>query len=460
MNEHRFSFGWAILLAIIAVVGCGMFPISHAAESDSNEPPVDESVGTAELSIPADSRTGNDADSAQLTPSEAEEISATKGDKSDSEANSGLGLTAPAAATDDIDSVGDEPKDESKRERLKWEDSVPPLDSEFDWIQLVSGEWLKGEFKTLYDYRVEFKSKKLKTLDLDWNDIRQLRTTTLEAVRVEQPDRRGEPITVYGVVTMEDEKVTVGRGDNARTFERKYIISIVKSGQAEIDFWTGNVSLGANIRSGNTDVTDATIRARIERRRAVSRLLLNYLGNFSSAEGIETSNNHRLGASFDTLKSTQLYWRVLFGEYLRDTFRNIQDQASLSTGLGYYLVRTPDTTWDVVASAGALYNRFVSVGAGRPAENTSPLLSLGTRYEDEVTSWLDVMFDINLQSVDEENGSLIGHTIVSLKTELTNTLDLELAWYWDYIKTPQPKADGTVPNQDDFRFVIGINFDF
>ena len=27
---------------------------------------------------------------------------------------------------------------------------VPPLD-EFDWIQLTSGEWLKGELKALYN---------------------------------------------------------------------------------------------------------------------------------------------------------------------------------------------------------------------------------------------------------------------------------------------------------------------
>ena len=28
----------------------------------------------------------------------------------------------------------------------EWNKLVPPEDSEFDWIQLTSGEWLKGDF--------------------------------------------------------------------------------------------------------------------------------------------------------------------------------------------------------------------------------------------------------------------------------------------------------------------------
>jgi len=33
-----------------------------------------------------------------------------------------------------------------------WDAFVPPPDDKFDWIQLTSGEWLKGELKALYNY--------------------------------------------------------------------------------------------------------------------------------------------------------------------------------------------------------------------------------------------------------------------------------------------------------------------
>ncbi|MGB3648817.1 MAG: hypothetical protein WA992_09825, partial [Desulfobulbales bacterium] len=42
-----------------------------------------------------------------------------------------------------------------------WDKFVPPPDDKFDWIQLTNGEWLKGEFKVLYDYEVEFDSDEL-----------------------------------------------------------------------------------------------------------------------------------------------------------------------------------------------------------------------------------------------------------------------------------------------------------
>ena len=45
-----------------------------------------------------------------------------------------------------------------------WDKFVPPPDDKFDWIQLTSGEWLKGELKFLYDFQVEFDSDKLDLL--------------------------------------------------------------------------------------------------------------------------------------------------------------------------------------------------------------------------------------------------------------------------------------------------------
>jgi hypothetical protein len=45
-------------------------------------------------------------------------------------------------------------------EKVAW---TPPPPDDFDWIQLNSGEWLKGEFKALYDEKVEFDSEEVAT---------------------------------------------------------------------------------------------------------------------------------------------------------------------------------------------------------------------------------------------------------------------------------------------------------
>ena len=44
----------------------------------------------------------------------------------------------------------------------------PPMPDEFDWVQLVSGEWLKGEIRAMYKDSMEFDSEELDLLNLDF----------------------------------------------------------------------------------------------------------------------------------------------------------------------------------------------------------------------------------------------------------------------------------------------------
>ena len=60
---------------------------------------------------------------------------------------------------------------------------APLAPDTFDWIQLTSDEWLKGELIALYDGRLEFDSEELENLTFDWDDIRELRTGRVVQVR-------------------------------------------------------------------------------------------------------------------------------------------------------------------------------------------------------------------------------------------------------------------------------------
>ena len=50
--------------------------------------------------------------------------------------------------------------------------------------------------------------------------------------------------------------------------------------------------------------------------------------------------------------------------------------------------------------------------------------------------------------------------IGTFEIELTDSLDLDLSLVWDRIEKPRPNADGTVPKQDDYRFIVGVGYDF
>jgi len=341
-----------------------------------------------------------------------------------------------------------------------WEAFFPPPDSRFDWLQLTSGEWLKGEIKGLYSYQLEFESDELDSLKFDWEDVRILRSAGPQEVRYTDLGNGRIPLTAYGQLTLVGNTATIGTSPNATTLKRDQIVTIAQGAQSEWDYWSGDLTVGLNVRSGNSEVTDASVYFVIERRKAGSRFHTDYRGTFSETTGVETQNNHRINGYFDSFVTSRLYWRVVFAEYFRDRFQNIQNQLTLGTGGGYDIIRTPKTEWDISAGVGALYKEAVSVEAGRDTANISSAVLLGTSFDTELTKWLDYLFQYRLQVVDEENGSLLHNMVTTLSSDLVGELDLDLTFTWDRVQDPQPAANGTVPERDDYRFTVGISYEF
>ena len=50
--------------------------------------------------------------------------------------------------------------------------------------------------------------------------------------------------------------------------------------------------------------------------------------------------------------------------------------------------------------------------------------------------------------------------VTGLDFEVTKLMDLELLLIWDRTKDPQADAEGVVPEQDDYRLVTSIGFEF
>jgi len=341
-----------------------------------------------------------------------------------------------------------------------WSAFAPPPDSEFDWIQLESGEWLKGELKALYSFELEFDSDEMGLQEFDWEDVRRVRTAGPKAVLLEDATGLGTPTIVFGVLTIVDGKAYVGEGIDPRVFDRDRVVAIAVGTGREVDRWSGDISLGVNLRGGNSDIADATFSASIKRRRAISRLVADYLGNYSRTEEEETSNNHRLDGYYDIFASTRLFWRPVAAMYYRDRFKNIEHRAALGAGVGYEVIRTARTEWDITGGIGALYNRFDSVVAGQDEDATSPALSLGTRYDTELSSAVDYLFDYSLMVVEENSGQYIHHLVTTLSTDLLADVDMDVSLIWDRIQEPQASADGVVPGRDDYQLIFALSYEF
>lgn len=333
-----------------------------------------------------------------------------------------------------------------------WQPPVPMPD-EFDWVQLTSGEWLKGELKVLYEKTVEFDSDKLGLLELELEDIAMIRSAQIVSVKAVGGQ------DAVGKLLLEGATVKV-LGETDAEFERDGLVSITAGVPKERNFWAGKATAGANLRSGNTDQTEATARLVFTRRTIDDRIGLDYIGNYTITNDIESANNHRANGVWDHFVSDRFFLRPLFLEYFRDPFQNIAHRATVGSGLGYQLIDDSRTEWSVFAGPAYQWTRFEEVEAGEDDSEGTWALSAGTNYDHELTDDIDLFYQYRFQITSVDAGRYNHHMIGGFSFDLTDDLSMEVSLVWDRIEEPRPDADGVLPKKDDYRLVFGLGYDF
>jgi hypothetical protein len=358
-----------------------------------------------------------------------------------------------ASAGEAADGITSDSTPDNPEALLTWE-SLKPSATDFDWVQLTSGEWLKGEIDDLYNDQLSIDSEELDLLVIDWEDVKYLKTHIPFTALVEGHG------TVYGYFEITSDKLIVTNGEQVREFNRGLVISFISGGEKAKDYWSAKLTLGLNLRSGNTDQVEYNAKANVKRETSLTRFIMDYIGNISLTSGDETANSHRLDLSHDIFRTRRFFIRPVFAEYFRDPFQNIEYKITAGAGIGYTLIDTSKMEWLVVAGPAYQVTQFTSVQAGEDDKETTPAMVIGTDYDVELTKWVDYIFNYNLIWANEESGGYTHHMVNTIEIELTNRLDLDVSFIWDRINNPTREDDGTIPEKDDYRLLVGITFDF
>lgn len=336
--------------------------------------------------------------------------------------------------------------------RWFWQAKQPAAPATKDWIQLKSGEWLRGTLYGMQNRSLEFDSDELNDLKFDWKDVHQL---VLPKALVSYGDRE----TAWGEVRVDREKVHVS-GLQEVEFPRYDLIGITPGSPRELDYWSGKFDAGLNLRAGNTEQIDFVTAMKLERRTPNTHLKLEYTGNFSELEGVESVNNQRVNAFFDVFLTRRLFVRAPQAEYYHDPFQNIDGRFTVGGGLGYYLIDKPKVEWLIAGAPAYQLIRFAEVGAGESRERSTPAAALQSDFEIELTKRVDFELSYNLIVANQVSGGATHHATATLEIELTRLLDLDVSFIWDRITNPQADAGGTVPEEDDFRLNLSLGVKF
>ncbi len=334
-----------------------------------------------------------------------------------------------------------------------WTPPPPEMPDKFDWVQVPSGEWFGGQIKVMYERSLEFDSEEIGVIAIDWEDVVELRSTSILEVRPEVG------VSATGKVLVRNQKVRV-LAFEPKEFDQAEILAITAGVTRERHLWSGEVSGSANYQSGNTDSEEFSGRIIVKRRTVEQRMVFEYIGNYDVSDGAETENNHRLAGDWAKFITHKWFWSPLVGEYFSDKFQNIASRITIGTSVGYEFIDTAATAWH--ASGGPAYTRtwFENVEPGESDSEDSPALQASTRFDRELTGDFDIWYDFRLLWARDDAGGYSHRMEFGAAYEIVGDLDLRVSYVWDYIAEPTADDSGEKPDGSDSQILFGIGYAF
>ena len=328
----------------------------------------------------------------------------------------------------------------------------------FDWVRMVSGEWLKGEMKRMRDDNLEFDSDKLDMQNIDFADVTHVHSPVVNTYVFD--DR----ISATGRAVITPEKVIVETDEGTKTFPRSELESIVAGGEREKDWWSMKLRFGLTLNKGNTDQLTYDINFNTRREDDMTLLDLNYNASFGQTGGAQNVNRHLGEEDFKVFLSSRWFVTPLFGQLFNDRFQNIRFRATPATGAGIHIIDAPNVTWDFQTGIGYQYLNYRDT-TSLPAGSTNPqhdaFIPLFTYADFDITGDIDftVSWLTNLVVTTIGNTNHTGKA--DLAIELTSVLDLDIAFLYLRTEEPAPPPDPIAPaiKKNDYQLVVGISLE-
>jgi hypothetical protein len=327
-----------------------------------------------------------------------------------------------------------------------------PVDAGQDWIKLTSGEWVRGEIKSLREGTLEFDSEKLDLLKLDWGDVAEIQSPrNLQYVFSDGHVATGTAVLQAGVA-----KIRVGA--EVSEFQAAQIVSIVEGAASEWDRWSAKASLGLVSRSGNTDQLDYNALVFLRREGGRTRFDTNYVGNFGKIEGVQNVNNHLLNSKLDAFLTQRLFVTPISIELYSDRFQNTDLRGTLAVGFGYDVLQSA-VDWYLQLRGGYVRTNYRSVESGQDDVEDSGAVIPSTSLEWDPTSDIETSLSYTATVSVPEVENTFHHLVALMDVGVYSILDFTFSIAWDRVESPKPREDGSSPQRDDFRLAFGLGID-
>jgi hypothetical protein len=323
---------------------------------------------------------------------------------------------------------------------------------EKDWVQLASGEWLRGNIERMRDGSMEFNSDEIKLITYDWKKVRELHSPRANTYNFT------DGTDLVGPAMINEEFVAVQTVDGMVTRPRVELQAIIEHMRRERNYWSTVLRLGLTANAGNTENLTFNAFWQLVREDTLTRAAITYDGTFGTASRAEVANRHLAGGDLDIFVHPIIYVKALTGQLLYDKFQNVRLRATPATGVGFHLITTYVVNWDLeFAPLGYQYLSLIDPAAA--VENPQNDAYMMFRM------FADIDFTDDIQLLLEWRTNLVYTTIgntnhvgsLDFTVRVTTLLHLNTSFLYLRTEQPFPRSDGTIPKQNDYQIVFGIS---
>lgn len=337
-----------------------------------------------------------------------------------------------------------------------WQKPTPVFSPEYDWLQLHSDEWLKGDIIAMYDDELEFDSDEFGEQIFSWQDVNELRSRYDHRIRL----TNGE--VVRGFLIVANEQLTVINDGMQRQYPLSELLTITSTVEHGKKLWDAKVNFGLDVSSGNVKQLNYFASAMIQRRTPYTRhrtdLTYNYTKSLNADEKSSLTETKRLTSFIDWFYSNATFIRIADYEYYSDWQQNIKSRHSLGASLGYRLLDNKRIDWDVTLGPSYQVTQYHNQVNTNKVE--SGALSLSTLLDYTLSKKIDYVFDYQVNFVDEQSGKQNHHLKTGFEVELVEHIDFDITLFVDRVAKPVAKKGDNAPKHNDYRLIISVGYVF
>jgi hypothetical protein len=330
------------------------------------------------------------------------------------------------------------------------------LSARADQVTLKNGDRLSGAIVKSDDKTLLIKTDLAGDVNIQWDAV----TAIVSSQTLHLSLKDGQ--TIVGVVNTNDGKFEVATKDTGPVVAPKDTVVVVRNDAEQkayddqidrlrhphlTDFWSGLLDTGLSLTRGNSESLTYALSgkaARVTERDKIS-VYTTAIYSDSTVNGISSTTAHAIrgGIRGDLNVSTRLF---IFGftDFEYDAFQDLDLRNVLGGGLGYHVINTKATTFDVFG--GGSYNQsFYGALPATPTEPAMPATSsktgeivLGETFNSKLSSRTTVTEQFSLYPNLTNTGNYRFQFDATAATKLKNWLSWQVTFSDRYLSDPLP----------------------